>query len=87
MFDIHRKTLSTRLLRALTILLGVFMFINTRQIVPNDFWWHMASGREILMMGQIPTIDVYSHTMTGAPYLSTQMFWLMDIGLYGLYSL
>ena len=87
MFDIHRITLSTRQLWALTILLGVFMFINTRQIVPNDFWWHMASGRDILMIGQIPTIDVYSYTMTGAPYLSTQMFWLMDIGLYGLYSL
>lgn len=87
MFDIHRLTLTTRQLWALTILLGVFMFINTRQIVPNDFWWHMASGREILRIGQIPIIDVYSYTMTGAPYLSYQMFWLMDIGLYGLYSL
>ena len=83
MLDIHRITLSTRQLWALAILLGVFMYVNARQIVPDDFWWHMASGREILMMGQIPTIDVYSYTMTGTLYLSTQMFWLMDIGLYG----
>lgn len=63
------------------------MFINTRQIVPNDFWWHMANGREILNLGQISTVDVYSYTMPGSPYLSYQMFWLMDIGLYGLFSL
>jgi hypothetical protein len=56
-------------------------------MVPDDFWWHMANGREILRIGYIPTIDVYSSTMTGALFLSTQMFWLMDISLYGLYSL
>ena len=87
MFDIHWLTPSTRQLWALTILLGIFMFINTRQIVPNDFWWHMANGREILNLGQISTVDVYSYTMPGSPYLSYQMFWLMDIGLYGLFSL
>jgi hypothetical protein len=47
----------------------------------------MAVGRDILATGQIPAVDVYSYTMAGQPYLSYQMFWLMDVWLYGWFSL
>jgi hypothetical protein len=79
--------LSVRLLWALGIITFVFTYVNMSQIAPNDFWWHMAVGRDILANGQIPAIDIYSYTMAGQPYLSYQMFWLMDIWLYGWYSL
>ena len=75
------------LLWAFAILVGVNVFINTGEIAPNDFWWHMAVGREILHSGQIPLIDTFSHTMYGAPYPSYQIFWLMDLWLYGWYIL
>jgi hypothetical protein len=70
---------------AMVIVMGVFAFVNTHPIRPHDFWWHMAIGREILSSGQIPTVDQYSYTMTGAPYSSYQAFWLAEIGLYALY--
>jgi hypothetical protein len=82
-----QNKISARMLWALTILTGVFTFVNTSQITPNDFWWHMAVGREIVDSRQIPSVDIYSHTMTGQLYPSYKMFWLMDVWLYGWYSL
>ena len=75
------------MLWALGILIVVFTYLNMSQISPNDFWWHMAVGREIVATGQIPAVDVYSYTMAGEPYLSYQMFWLMDVWMYAWYSL
>ncbi len=79
--------LPVRMLWAMAIITVVFTYVNMSQIAPNDFWWHMAVGRDILASGQIPTVDTYSYTMAGQPYLSYQMFWLMDVWLYGWYYL
>jgi hypothetical protein len=80
------KAITPRRLWALGILTVVFTYVNMSQIAPNDFWWHMAVGRQILATGQIPAVDIYSYTMAGQPYLSYQMFWLMDVWLYWWYS-
>lgn len=69
----------------LTVLVGIFVFINTHPIRPNDFWWHIAIGREIMASGKIPTMDIYSYTAVGQPYPSYQMFWLMETTLYELF--
>ena len=71
----------------IAIVLGVFIFVNTLPIPPNDFWWHLALGREIATTHTIPSVDVYSFTMAGTPYPSYQMFWLIDLALYGIYIL
>jgi hypothetical protein len=71
----------------LVVLMGIFIFVNTHPIRPYDFWWHIAVGREIVTNGSIPTVDVYSYTEGGQPYLSYQMFWLMEVILYGVYKL
>ncbi len=83
---IHTR-LTTRMLWAAAIITVVFTYVNMSQITPNDFWWHMAVGRDIVLNRQIPAVDVYSYTMAGQPYLSYQMFWLMDVWLYGWYTL
>ncbi len=70
----------------LAVLAGVFMFVNTHPIRPNDFWFHIATGREILQTGHIPQVDTFSYTNFGAPYLSNNIYWLMQIALYGVYS-
>lgn len=72
---------------ALTVLVGVFVFVNTHPIRPHDFWWHMAVGREILATGRIPQVDTLSFTMAGAPYPSYQAFWLMEVAMYLVYRL
>ncbi len=71
----------------LVVLTGIFVFVNTHPIRPYDFWWHIAVGKEILNNGTIPTVDVYSYTEAGQAYPSYQMFWLMEIALYGIYKL
>lgn len=71
----------------LVVLMGIFIFVNTHPIRPYDFWWHITIGREIVTNGTIPAVDIYSYTEAGQPYPSYQMFWLMEIVLYGLYKL
>ena len=71
----------------ITVILGVFVFVNTQPIRPHDFWWHLALGREIASSYAIPGFDVYSHIMGGTAYPSYQMFWLFDLTLYGIFNL
>jgi len=71
----------------MAVLIGIFVFINTHPIRPQDFWWHITIGREILATGKIPGVDVYSYTAVGQPYPSYKMFWLMEIVLYEIFTL
>ncbi|NNJ13140.1 hypothetical protein EKD04_022710 [Chloroflexales bacterium ZM16-3] len=54
-------------------------------IPPNDFWWHMATGRLIVESGQIPTVDSFSYTRAGEPFYNQS--WLGQLLMYGLYKL
>lgn len=72
---------------ALTAMVGIFVFVSTHPIRPQDFWWHIAIGREIVNSGRIPSVDIYSYTEQDQPYPSYQMYWLMEIALYKLYQM
>ncbi len=72
---------------ALTVLVGIFVFVNTHPIRPHDFWWHIAAGRELTLTGAIPLVDNASQTMAGAPYPAYQTYWLMEWVLYQVYRL
>ena len=74
------------ILWVLTVIVGVFVFVNTQPIRPHDFWWHLAVGQEIVTTRVIPTVDIYSYTMAGTAYPSYQMFWLADAALYSIYN-
>lgn len=69
----------------LVILVGIFVFVNTHPIRPNDFWFHLALGRDLLSSGQIPVADQYSYTRFGLEYLSTYTFWLSELVMYLVY--
>jgi hypothetical protein len=71
----------------LVVLIGIFIFVNTHPIRPQDFWWHIKIGQEIVSTGKIPTVDVFSYTELGQSYPSYQMFWLMEIFLYEIFKL
>ncbi len=72
---------------ALVVLSGVFVFVNTHPIRPNDFWFHLAYGRILAQTGQIPTLDVFSFTVEGQPYLPVYNYWLAQWLLYHLFRL
>jgi hypothetical protein len=67
---------------ALTVVIGIFAFVNTHPIRPHDFWWHLAVGRDIVTNRQIPEVDIYSYTRLGQPYPSYNIFWLMEVFLF-----
>jgi hypothetical protein len=54
-------------------------------IPPNDFWWHMATGRTIIAQGAIPMLDSYSYTQAGQPFFNQG--WLAQLLMYGIYQL
>lgn len=54
-------------------------------IPPNDFWWHLATGRIIATSGQIPQADSFSFTRAGEPFYNQG--WLAQWGMYQLYQL
>lgn len=83
----RRWRITTSHLWALVTLVGIFAFLNTHPIRPQDFWWHLAIGRDIATSGRIPTTDTYSFTAYGTPYASYQMFWLPELSFYLWYRL
>lgn len=54
-------------------------------IPPNDFWWHMATGRAIVQTGAIPQLDTFSFTRAGEPFFNQS--WLAQVLLFTLYQL
>jgi len=54
-------------------------------IPPNDFWWHLATGRIIATTGAIPTVDSFSYTRAGQPFYNQS--WLAQLFMYVLYQL
>ncbi|GIV96191.1 MAG: hypothetical protein KatS3mg057_0848 [Herpetosiphonaceae bacterium] len=64
---------------ALIALLGSLILI-----VPHDFWWHLKIGEVISRDYRIPTVDHYSFTRAGAPFVYQS--WLSELILYLIYQ-
>ncbi len=62
----------------LCVVLAVSFFL---PIVPNDYWWYVRIGQDIVRSGAIPTVDALSYTQAGQTvvyhsWLSALLFWL-----------
>ena len=51
----------------------------------SDTFWHIAAGKWILDQHAFPSVDIYSFTKTGAPWISTS--WLAQVLYAGSYDL
>jgi hypothetical protein len=74
---------------SLPLLLGLLVYgqvLNYRGAVLGDAdtYWHIATGRWILAHGAVPHQDVFSFSMTGAPWDPPE--WLAEIFIAGLYD-
>ncbi|MBW3623471.1 MAG: hypothetical protein KY468_08685, partial [Armatimonadetes bacterium] len=56
-----------------------YAFVN---LPPHDLWWQMRAGRIIAEEGRIPTLDRFSHTAKGEPWLVQE--WLAGLIFYRL---
>jgi hypothetical protein len=58
---------------------GLFIRLCLSSIYPNDFWWHVRTGLITLQTGQLPTVDLFSYTQAGQPWINQA--WLMQVAL------
>ena len=53
-------------------------------LTDQDPYWHIAAGRWIVAHGEVPYHDVFSYTMTGAPWVPHE--WLSEVILAVTYD-
>ncbi len=59
--------------------------MSVRRLDDFDTWWHLAAGRWIVRNGSVPSTDVLSFTVPDHSWTNLQ--WLYDVILYGLYGM
>ncbi len=75
-----------KLLSLAFALIGMILLTSIRyRVYCDDHWWHMLTGRFILENGAIPTIDPFSFTHAGSPWVNWE--WLAGLVMYAVYSL
>src|SRR6185437_2252379 len=60
-----------------TLLVGTTFYAGRLFAVDPDMWWHIATGQSILATHRWPTVDPYSFTAHGQPWMAFE--WLGDI--------
>jgi len=63
----------------------LFLLAGNRLLIDPDTMWQITVGQWIIDHGTVPTSDVYSFTMRGQPWISTQ--WLSQVMYAKAYSL
>jgi hypothetical protein len=64
---------------------ALLLFLGDRLLNDPDTYWQIAVGQWIIDHKAVPHIDIYSFTMHGQPWISTQ--WLAQVLLAGSYSI
>jgi len=76
-----RRVFSFPVLLGTTLMLGVLLVTTAagpgRLFVEGDVWWHAAAGKLILSTGHVPTVDPYSFTVHGSPWMAYE--WLGEV--------
>jgi hypothetical protein len=56
----------------------------SQPVPPNDFWWYVRLGEEIMATGAIPQVDTFSYTQAGQPMVYHS--WLAAVVLAWVYQ-
>src|ERR1700753_4340074 len=64
---------------------ALFLLAGNRLLIDPDTLWQITVGQWIIDHGTVPTVDVYSFTMRGQPWISTQ--WLAQVMFAKTYAL
>ena len=76
------STTSLDLLWVSLVLFVVLVISFLLPVHPNDNWWYVRLGGDIVSMSAIPQVDTYSYTVAGQPvvyfsWLSGVLFWAL----------
>lgn len=72
-------------LAAATSIYAALLLSGARLLNDPDTFWHIAAGRWIWLHRAVPSVDPFSHTMAGAPWLAHE--WLAEVFLWCAYNL
>ena len=72
-------------LAAALCLVALVLAVGVNPLSNNDIWMHITTGRLILERHAVHTVDEYSFTRTGAPYVAHE--WLAQVAFAILYAL
>ncbi|MGA7926353.1 MAG: hypothetical protein WCA20_10165 [Candidatus Sulfotelmatobacter sp.] len=76
-----RRVFSFPVLLGATLALSVLLVTSAtgpgKLFVEGDVWWHVATGQLILSTGHLPTVDPYSFTVHGHPWMAYE--WLGEM--------
>jgi len=79
----HRVQINLPWLGVLILIILAIGFL--LPVLPNDFWWYLRLGKDIVSNGSIPMFDTYSSTAFGEPV--TYPMWLSAVIMYAIYQL
>jgi tetratricopeptide (TPR) repeat protein len=54
-------------------------------VVDSDIWWHLAAGREMVATRRLLTVDPFSLSAAGRPWIDVH--WLFQLGAFALHAL
>ncbi len=69
---------------AWVLVLGL-LAMTARPATDPDLWWHLRTGQWIVEHHQIPHVDPFSFTRTGAPWVAHE--WLSELIFFGLWRI
>lgn len=73
-------------LMIVVVLALIWAFVSVVPLPPNDLWWHMAAGREMIESGELLRTNQWAYGVAAdAPYVYQS--WLSEILLYGFWRL
>jgi hypothetical protein len=78
------RYLSVNLIWATLPILGMLWISWNNRIMVLDFWWHLKAGQIIDQTHQIPSVDLFSYTAAGKPFILQN--WLAEWLLYRAYA-
>ncbi len=63
-------------------LMVILLIAFTLPVVPNDYWWYLRLGQDVLRTGSVPVSETYSYTRAGQSvvnqaWLAGVIFWLV----------
>ena len=62
---------------AAAFITATLVFLADSVLQDPDNWWHVKVGLDMLSSGALPTVDTYSHTFAGQPWIAKE--WLGQI--------
>jgi hypothetical protein len=71
---------------SLLVLFGVVfsLAVRDRMLMEPDLWWHIKTGEWIWKHGEVPTVDPFSHSFAGEPWIAKE--WLSQILFFSVFS-